>query len=283
MSPDSPDLPAPVRRWEHLGGGAAGAVRLAHLVDGRSLVVKTAAGGLDVEARMLALLRGRTPLPVPGVHHASPTVLVMDLMPGTPGAAPGAHAHAADLLAATHALTSPDGAFGLTEGGTIGPLPQPNTPAPRWDEFFRDRRLLHFAHAAARENAITPALLARLERLAARLGELVPPSPPASLIHGDLWSGNILSAGDRITGVIDPAPYYAHAEVELAFIRLFSSLSRAFFDRYWDLSGTPAHARREFDARRCDLYNLYPLLVHARLFGGHYAGEVASNLSRLGF
>ncbi|NTV46695.1 MAG: fructosamine kinase, partial [Chlorobiales bacterium] len=83
----------------------------------------------------------------------------------------------------------------------------------------------------------------------------------------------------KIAAFIDPAIYYAHPEIELAFITLFSTFGRHFFDAYNERSGI----RRGFFEERRDIYNLYPLLVHTRLFGGHYLHSAESILSRFGF
>jgi fructosamine-3-kinase len=102
-------------------------------------------------------------------------------------------------------------------------------------------------------------------------------SPP-SLVHGDMWTGNVLCKGGRIAAFIDPAVYYADAEIELAFSTLFGTFGEAFFDRYRE------HRPLQpgfFEARR-DLYNLYPLLVHVRLFGGSYVGSVERTLRQFG-
>jgi fructosamine-3-kinase len=98
------------------------------------------------------------------------------------------------------------------------------------------------------------------------------------LIHGDIWTTNVLAHQDKITAFIDPAIYYAHAEMELAYITLFNTFGTAFFQQY--------HALRPiepgfFEERR-DIYNLYPLLVHVRLFGGGYVGSVAQILDHFG-
>ncbi|GJQ28968.1 MAG: aminoglycoside phosphotransferase [Phycisphaerae bacterium] len=268
-------------RIEPLGGGAAGTVVRLHLPEGGTLVAKQAPAGLEVEAVSLRLLAERSSLPVPRVVHAEATLLVMQDMPGRTGAGQ-AQAHAADLLAALHAVTSPDGRYGLDFDNTIGPLPQTNGWADDWPTFFAHRRLLPLAHAAAREGSLAPRIAGRLEHLASRLGEFLPATPPASLLHGDLWSGNILSDGPRVTGLIDPSPYFGHAEVELAFIRLFSTLGPTFELAYREQRGVPDVDWREFERTRCALYNLYPLLVHTRLFGGHYAQDLESSLTSLG-
>lgn len=281
----------PVARAARIGGGAAGSVVRLWFADGSTAVAKTPApgfGGLDAEARSLGLLARRSTLPVPRVLHAEPTLLVLEDMPGTVGADATTQAHAADLLAALHAVTSRDdpeglGRFGLSFDNTIGPLPQPNAWQASWPAFFRERRLGPMIERGAREGALSSGLGARLSRLSARLDELVPASPPPSLVHGDVWTGNVLSSRGRITALLDPSPYYGHAEVELAFITLFSTFRTAFFGPYFERSGTPRADQEAFFSTRRHVYNLYPLLVHARLFGASYADQVACTLRGLGF
>lgn len=118
----------------------------------------------------------------------------------------------------------------------------------------------------------------RIEALCARLGEWLEEPARPSLIHGDLWGGNVLAADGRISGFIDPAIYYADPEIELAFTTLFGTFGDAFFRRYGELR--PLRAR--FFEERRDLYNLYPLLVHVRLFGGEYVSQVEAILRKFG-
>jgi fructosamine-3-kinase len=198
---------------------------------------------------------------------------VMEAMPGQTGAG-RAERHAAELLAGLHDVQGE--AFGLEFDNLIGPLPQPNTRSRSWVTFFRERRLMTMVEAAAREGAIPETLAAGLERLAGKLESLIPDQPRASLVHGDVWSGNVLHEEERITALLDPAPYYAHAEVELAFITLFSTFGTGFFRAYAERRPIDP----EFWSTRRDLYNLYPLLVHARLFGGTYVGQLASTAAR---
>ena len=86
----------------------------------------------------------------------------------------------------------------------------------------------------------------------------------------------MLARGGRVTAFLDPAISYGHAEVELAFIMLFNSFGRPFFDAYQALRPLEPGFFRD----RAPLYQLYPLLVHARLFGGHYGAEVDAILRR---
>lgn len=275
-------------RIAHVGDGAAGAVHRLHFADGSTLIAKSPLGAalppgipssLLVESQLLQLLAARSVLPVPRVIHAAPDLLIMQDMPGGSSFDVRSERHAAELLAGLHATTSPDARYGLELDGFIGPLPQPNSPTGSWREFFRQRRLLHMTDAAAAEGALPARLASRLHRLAGSLNSLVPDRPPPSLIHGDIWSGNVLAQRGRITAFLDPAAHYAHAEVELAFITLFSTFGRVFFDRYHELRPIdPA-----FWTSRRHLYNLCPLLVHVRIYGGSYLSQLDSTLATLGF
>lgn len=246
------------------------------LPDGRRIAAKVS-DSTRIEARMLTLLRTRGGLPVPEVHHVDSDVLLMDWVPGGAPMGTPPQIQLADLIAGCHARGSD--AHGLDFDTVIGPLPQPNPRETDGIAFFREHRLRAQAQLAEAEGRITPTDRARFERLAEKLDDLLEPGPPA-LLHGDLWTGNILADGDRITGLIDPAAHYGHFEVELAFGTLFHSLEAAFFDRYAELRGLDDAWRRGFFGLRRDIYNLYPLLVHARLFGGGYAERAAEIAAR---
>ena len=112
-----------------------------------------------------------------------------------------------------------------------------------------------------------PADLARrMERLCDRLGDLLPPAPRPALLHVDLWSGNVMAREGRVLGLIDPACYHGHAEVDLAMLRLFGSPGPDFWEAYGEAE--PGLAERQ------PIYQLWPALVHLRLFGLGYRGLV---------
>ncbi len=267
---------------EGLGGGCVGEVYRARLEDGRDVVVKLArakgGGTLDIEGAMLRYLADHARLPVPGVIHASPGIVVMDYIENDGGAiGPDAQRHGAELLAELHALTAPT--FGFATDTLIGGLHQPNGEVDCWRDFFRDRRLIHMGQEALAAGRLSGAVMGRLENFAADLGKWIEEPESPSLIHGDVWGGNVLVRGGRIAGFVDPAIYYADAEIELAFSTLFSTFSDAFFARYGEIRPI----KPGFFEERRDIYNLYPLLVHTRLFGGHYAGSVERTLKRFGY
>jgi len=252
------------------------------LSDGRKVAVKAGTGqnqqDLTLEAFMLEALRRESNLPVPEVYFAAPDLLVMAFIEnaGSVNTQKAEH-HAAELIATLHMTPRPS--FGYECDTRIGSLPQPNPPSDRWIPFFRDKRLLAMAQAARREGRLPGAYLSRIEALASRLEEhLLEPRFP-SLLHGDLWTGNVLVRNDRIAGFVDPAIYYGHPEIELAFSTMFGTFGAAFFDAYEAL--TPLEPG--FHEKRCGIYNLYPRLVHVRLFGSAYLGGIDGTLRELGF
>ena len=254
----------------------------ARLADGRHVAVKArtdsrAGPSLEIEGYMLGELARLSDLPVPQVYIAERDLLVMAFIE-TDGSAITADVErdAARLIAGLH--TTPLKAFGYDRDTLIGPLHQPNPPGPEWIPFFRDHRLLHMARAARDEGRLPADLFARLERLAERLQDYLTEPPFPSLLHGDLWTGNVLVSGNRIAGFVDPAVYCGHPEIELAFTTMFGTFGDAFFEAYESLMPLEPG----FHELRRDLYNLYPTLVHVRLFGGSYVSAVDRTLWRIG-
>ena len=271
---------APVVKIAPLGGGCVGTVYRVELANGRAIVAKVDEGAtpqLAVEGAMLRYLSQQTALPVPQVLHSSDRLLLMSLLPGESVFSTAAQTDAAELLAALHEHSAPH--FGFIQDTVIGGLPQPNPWTASWVDFFREQRLLYMAQSGVRAGRLPRDIEERLRRLCAHLEQwLLEPERP-SLIHGDVWTTNVLAHNGRITGFLDPAIYYAHPEVELAFITLFNTFTDPFFARYTEIRPL----QPGFYEERRDLYNLYPLLVHVRLFGGSYVQSVARTLRRFGF
>ena len=265
-------------RFQPMGGGCVADVREVTLENDEIIVAKAgdAGSGLDLEGYMLQYLRDPGGLPVPDVLHADDELLLMTRIDAAGGLSPCAQAQAADLLAALHGVAADK--FGLDRATVIGGLHQPNPQTSNWIDFFRDQRLLYMAGQALDAGRLSAALMARVETLAGKLGDWLDNSATPSLIHGDMWGGNVLCYRGQISGFVDPAIYYADAEIELAFSTLFNTFGDAFFDRYAE----HRPIRQGFFEERRDIYNLYPLLVHVRLFGGGYDGSVERTLEKFG-
>lgn len=165
------------------------------------------------------------------------------------------------------------GAYGFTGDNYIGRRVQKNTAHDSWTAFFRDCRLEPQFRSAA--GYFGTSGIKRADRLLERLDEfLVEPEHP-SLLHGDLWSGNVITGNDGKAWLIDPAVYVGHPEADLAMTELFGGFPRAFYDAYRE-----AGVWQEGYGDRRDLYNLYQLLNHLNMFGQTYYSAVRRILER---
>ncbi len=261
-----------------LHGGCVSEVMRVDFDRGEPVVVKAgdAACGLPLEADRLRYLTTRSALPVPEVLHAEEGLLVLAFIANDGRIDDDAERHAAELLAALHGVRGKAYGF-VADTLTVG-LRKPAPWTESWLDFFRDQRLLYMAGQAQAAGRLPAVLLARIEALAGRLGEWIDDPAPPGLIHGDVWHGNVLTRQGRIVAFIDPSCYYAEPEIELAYTTLFGTFGPAFFRRYHEIRPLRPGF---FEARR-DLYNLYPLLTHVRLFGGSYVQAVAQVLDKLG-
>ncbi len=273
MHPAIPEQVGRVVSARRFADGNTTELWLIDLADGRRVVAKHGKG-LTLEGAMLRHLADNSRLPVPELFHADDTLLVMSWIEQDGGLTASAQEQAAELIADLHGVGAER--YGFAFDTLIGPLHQPNPESPDWIAFFRDHRLMHMARLALEENRIDSGLMAGIERLAELLPDLIGEPAPPSLIHGDLWGGNVLAYRGRIAGFIDPAIYHADPEIELAFSTLFGTFGEPFFRRYAELRPI----RPGFFEVRRDIYNLYPLLVHVRLFGGGYRSQVARIVSR---
>jgi fructosamine-3-kinase len=176
-------------------------------------------------------------------------------------------------LAALHAR--PIETFGHTEHNWLAGLPQDNTQTEAWSEFYGERRLRPLVRRACDESilprGIAVALEQLIEELPMRVGDDEPPAP----LHGDLWSGNVMTDDRGLPCLIDPAVYAGHREVDLAMMRLFGGFPEATFDAYHE-----AYPLSGGWAARVPLYQLYPLLVHVNLFGLSYLSQLEAAVRR---
>ena len=269
-----------IARMTPLSGGMIAEVYRVDFIDGQSVAVKVAKGDkaiLDVEGRMLRYLAKHSELPIPEVIHSESNLLIMRYIDNQGGISSNVQEDAAHHLASLHDISSEK--FGLNFDTLIGSLHQPNTQYDSWIDFFREQRLIYMADIAYKAQQLPLSIRQRIEQFAPQLDDLLYEPDVPSLIHGDMWSGNILPKNDHIAGFIDPAIYYAHPEIELAFSTLFGTFGQAFFDTYHNLRPIEP----DFFEERRYIYNLFPLLVHVTLFGTGYVSQVDTILKKFSY
>lgn len=164
--------------------------------------------------------------------------------------------------------------FGLDHNNYIGRLPQPNSWHTNWEDFFIQERIEPQLERALHSGKFSSGISRSFQKMYNRLADIFPDESPG-LLHGDLWGGNYFFDAEGKATIYDPAVYYGHREIELAFTHLFGGFSPEFYQAYEE--ALPLEP--DFQARK-DIYNLYPLLVHTNLFGGSYARQVESIVQR---
>lgn len=163
--------------------------------------------------------------------------------------------------------------FGLDHNNYIGSLSQYNPAQTRWSDFYA-QRIMSLAVIANEKSILESRYIIPLEKLSGKLAEIFPEEPPA-LLHGDLWSGNFIVKTNGLPAIFDPAVYYGHREMDIGMSLLFGGFDRKMYEAYH--YHYPLQPGWE---QRIQLCQLYPLLVHLVLFGGHYHGQVVDIMRR---
>ena len=270
-----------VAALRRVGGGDINDAYRAEFEDGGSAFVKTRPdappGEYTAEAASLRWLGEPGGVGVPEVLGASDELLVLEWLDEGPAddaadlgrGLAGVHQAGAETFGAAAsraAATSRGDAAPLR----IGRLSLPNDPLDDWPRFYAERRLRPLIEPARLSGSGRRAV----EAVCERIEDLAGPAEPPARLHGDLWSGNVLWSGGR-PYVIDPIAYGGHREVDLAMLQLFGAPGARFFSAYEEVVPLAGGWQD-----RVQLYQLFPLLVHAALFGGGYAGSVERAANR---
>jgi fructosamine-3-kinase len=254
-------------------------------VKGLSSTFWTAPGMFEKEAESLNYLGSKKVVNIPSVYFwddkadENPAYIVMEWV-GTEDQRAGLiqQGQLGEELANLHKITSDEFGmqFGLWFDNYIGSTVQINPWTNDWIHFFRDARLLPQIELAVKHGKMNPLRRRKLDKLVDKLDGLIGGiSHVPSLLHGDLWGGNVVAGKNQLPYLIDPAIYYGDREADLAFTELFGGFSKEFYDAYqsnWPLE--PGYSERK------NIYNLYHLLNHLNLFGESYGGSVDSILNR---
>jgi fructosamine-3-kinase len=185
---------------------------------------------------------------------------------------------AARLVSTLHSVTNESRMYGYYYDTTIGPFIQKNEQTQyNWTLFLGQMRIIPMAKVCYDEGKIPMQMVERLEGLCRDLYKRIDMSMIyPSLLHGDVWSGNILFEREGAC-LIDPAIYYGDKEMELAFILLFNTFGDTFFNAYSEVHPLS----EDFYESKVALYQIYPILVHVALYGNPYIGQLEQILKSL--
>jgi protein-ribulosamine 3-kinase len=270
-----------LERERGVGGGCINSAAVLEGEDGRRYFVKlndaarlqmfeAEAAGLDELAAAHAI---RVPRPVCSGTDGGDAYLVLEFIE-LDGGGRGSLERLGQQLAALHRATRTE--FGWDRDNTIGSTPQINAPDTDWVRFWQRHRLGFQLELAAR-NGGGGRLQSRGEELVHQVGLFFDTyHPQASLLHGDLWSGNYSIDYNGNPVIFDPAVYYGDREADLAMTELFGGFGPRFYDAYRD--AWPVDPG--YKVRRT-LYNLYHIINHFNLFGGGYRSQAEHMIDQL--
>ncbi len=267
-----------VEALDFLQQGQIGSIYKAS-VEGQTYVLKTSSkvDKLAIEAKMLGDLHDAK-IRVPKVILAQDSFLVLECIESVKQTKYTEEIEAAKLLSTLHTITNESHMYGYYYDTTIGPFPQKNEQTQyNWTLFLGQMRIMPMARICYDEGKITKKMVERLEGLCRDLYKRIDMSRIyPSLLHGDVWSGNVLFEREGAC-LIDPAIYYGDKEMELAFILLFDTFGDAFLNTYSEVHPLS----EDFYESKVPLYQIYPLLVHVALYGSSYVGKLEQILKRL--
>jgi protein-ribulosamine 3-kinase len=265
---------------QNVGGGSISNTARVEFVTHEHALLKWVTGSraaamLREEARSLKSLSATRTVRVPEVFFLHHDFLLLEWL--EPGRRTAQNQRLlGEQLAELHGHTYAQ--YGWTADNFIGSLPQSNHQHDSWAAFYRAERLEPQIRMAASQLGAEGCK--RFDRLLDELPQLlgVVEHEGPSLLHGDLWSGNMHPLADGGVALIDPSTYYGHREVDIAMSKLFGGFGSEFYEAY--ASAWPHEVGFE---QRIALYQLYYLLVHVNIFGGSYVAQTMGLVRGMGF
>jgi fructosamine-3-kinase len=262
-----------VQRYEHVHGGDINNAYCLYTSSGKYFLKTNEEKKFPYmfikEANGLALLRDHSSFVIPsviktGTCYQQQYILLEWLEKGP--LQKDTWKHFGNSLAIMH--TKSQAYFGLDEENYIGSLTQSNSSHIQWSTFYAECRIMPLVKILFDSKAFSNQDLDNANSFCNKLVELFPGEPPA-LLHGDLWAGNYLISSSGYAAVFDPAVYFGHREMDIGMTKLFGGFDQQFYNFYND-----TYPLEKGWEKRLPVSQLYPLLVHAVLFGGHYIGSV---------
>jgi fructosamine-3-kinase len=252
-----------------------GSIWLVELGDGRIVVAKRGQSGqVLAEAAGLRWLQVPGGPPVPRVYGYDEHWLISEYVAAgrTDGAASeqlGRELCALHLAGAASFGAAPPGG---RQQAWIGAAPMDNVAGSRWSQWYAEHRVLPYLRTAVDRDAVDTAGAHAVHRTCERIDELAGPDEPPARLHGDLWSGNVHAGADGRAWLLDPAAHGGHRETDLAMLALFGypNMDRLIAGYSGVAPLAPGWQQR------VALHQLFPLLVHAVLFGGGYGARAAA-------
>ena len=168
--------------------------------------------------------------------------------------------------------------YGFSFDTQIGGLKQINSSSKNWLEFYRDKRLTYIFDLVNKNQPMDETINTKIDLLIKKMDNFIPNKPISSLLHGDLWEGNILFKNKKFVGFIDPGSFYGHNELEISYLRWFNPkfIDKSFLDKYND------HIKIDkYYLEYEPIYQLYYSLLNVYLWDRRYIEDVRKLLKKI--
>ena len=175
-----------------------------------------------------------------------------------------------------HSKKSKD--YGFNFDTQIGGLRQINSSSKNWLEFYREKRLTYIFDLVNKNQPMDETINTKIDLLIKKMDNFIPNKPISSLLHGDLWEGNILFKNKKFVGFIDPGSFYGHNELEISYLRWFNPkfIDENFLDKYND------HIKIDkYYLEYEPIYQLYYSLLNVYLWDRSYIEDVRKLLEKI--
>ncbi len=175
-----------------------------------------------------------------------------------------------------HSIKNQD--YGFDFDTQIGGLKQINSKSKNWREFYTDKRLSYIFDLVNKNKPMDKSINIKIDLLIKKMDNFIPTNPKPSLLHGDLWEGNILFKNKKFVGFIDPGSFYGHNELEVSYLRWFNPkfIDNNFLDKYNDHIKVDKYYL-EYEP----VYQLYYSLLNVYLWDRRYVEDVRRLLDKI--
>ena len=175
-----------------------------------------------------------------------------------------------------HSIKNQD--YGFDFDTQIGGLKQINSKSKNWKEFYTNKRLSYIFDLVNKNKPMDKSINTKIDLLIKKMDNFIPTNPRPSLLHGDLWEGNILFKNKKFVGFIDPGSFYGHNELEVSYLRWFNPkfIDNNFLDKYNDHIKVDKYYL-EYEP----VYQLYYSLLNVYLWDRRYVEDVRRLLDKI--